>query len=93
MLTGKFFFKASGKATAAGNTDGFVKVVVDKKTDLILGCHMCGDNVTEMIAEIATACEKGMTAREVAAAIHPHPTMSEGVMEALEAAHGEAVHG
>jgi dihydrolipoamide dehydrogenase len=54
---------------------------------------MCGDNVTEMIAEIATAREKGRTAREVAAAIHPHPTMSEGVMEALEAAYGEAVHG
>ena len=93
ILVGKFFFKASGKATAAGNTDGFVKVVVDKKTDLILGCHMCGDNVTEMIAEMVVAREKGLTAREVAHAIHPHPTMSEAVMEALEAAYGEAVHG
>ncbi|MBR4505466.1 MAG: dihydrolipoyl dehydrogenase [Bacteroidales bacterium] len=90
---GKFFFKASGKATAAGNTDGFVKVVVDAKSDEILGCHMCGDNVTEMIAEIVAAREQGLTARQVAQAIHPHPTMSEAVMEALEAAHGEAIHG
>lgn len=93
VKVGKFFFKASGKATAAGSTDGFVKVVVDAKSDLILGCHMCGDNVTEMIAEIVAAREAGLTAREVAAAIHPHPTMSEAVMEALEGAHGEAIHG
>lgn len=93
VKVGKFFFKASGKATAAGNTDGFVKIVADAKTDLILGCHMCGDNVTEMIAEAVVAREKGMTARELAQAIHPHPTMSEGVMEALEAVHGEAIHG
>jgi len=93
VKVGKFFFKASGKATAAGNTDGFVKIVADAKTDLILGCHMCGDNVTEMIAEAVVAREKGITARQLAQAIHPHPTMSEGVMEALEAVHGEAIHG
>ena len=93
VLVGKFFFKASGKATAAGNTDGFVKVVVDRATGLILGCHMCGDNVTEMIAEIVAAREAGLTAHQVAAAIHPHPTMSEAVMEALEAAYGQAIHG
>ena len=93
VKVGKFFFKASGKATAAGATDGFVKVVLDAKTDLILGCHMCGAGVTEMIAEIVAAREAGLTARQVAAAIHPHPTMSEAVMEALEAAHGEAIHG
>lgn len=92
VRVGKFFFKASGKATAAGNTDGFVKVVVDAKTDLILGAHLCGDNVTEMISELVAAREQGITARQLAAAIHPHPTMSEGVMEALEAAHGEAIH-
>ncbi len=92
VKVGKFFFKASGKATAAGNTDGFVKVVVDAKTDLILGAHLCGDNVTEMISELVAAREQGITARQLAAAIHPHPTMSEGVMEALEAAHGEAIH-
>ncbi len=81
---GKFFFKASGKATAAGNTDGFVKVLVDKQTDEILGCHMCGDNVTEMIASIVAARENGMTATQLRGAIHPHPTMSEAVTEALK---------
>ena len=93
VKTGKFFFKASGKATAAGNTDGFVKIVADAKTDQILGAHMCGDNVTEMIAEVVAAREAGLTVRQLASAIHPHPTMSEAVMEALEAVHGEAVHG
>ena len=93
VKVGKFFFKASGKATAAGNTDGFVKIVADAKSDLILGAHLCGENVTEMISELVAAREAGLTARQVAEAIHPHPTMSEAVMEALEAVHGEAVHG
>ena len=93
ILVGKFFFKASGKATAAGNTDGFIKMVIDKNTDEILGCHMCGDNVTEMIAGMVTARENGLTAKQVAGAIHPHPTMSEAVMEAIESAYGCAIHG
>ncbi len=93
VKTGKFFFKASGKATAAGNNDGFIKMVIDKNTDLILGAHMCGDNVTEMIAGIVTARQNGLTAKQVAASIHPHPTMSEAVMEAIEAAYGKAIHG
>lgn len=93
ILVGKFFFKASGKATAAGNTDGFIKMIIDKNTDEILGCHMCGDNVTEMIAGIVSARENGLTAKQVAGAIHPHPTMSEAVMEAIEAAYGKAIHG
>ena len=93
VLVGKFFFKASGKATAAGNTDGFIKMVIDKNTDDILGCHMCGDNVTEMIAGIVAARENHLTAKQVAGAIHPHPTMSEAVMEAIEAAYGCAIHG
>ena len=93
ILVGKFFFKASGKATAAGNTDGFIKMVIDKNTDEILGCHMCGDNVTEMIASIVVARENGLTAKQVAGSIHPHPTMSEAVMEAIEAAYGCAIHG
>lgn len=93
IRVGKFFFKASGKATAAGNTDGFIKMVIDKNTDEILGCHMCGDNVTEMIAGIVSARENGLTAKQVAGAVHPHPTMSEAVMEAIEAAYGEAIHG
>lgn len=93
ILVGKFFFKASGKATAAGNTDGFVKMIIDKNTDEILGCHLCGDNVTEMIAGIVAARENGLTAKQVAGAVHPHPTMSEAIMEAIEAAYGCAIHG
>lgn len=92
VLVGKFFFKASGKATAAGNNDGFVKMVIDKNTDRILGAHLCGDNVTEMIAELVAARQNGLTAKQVAHAIHPHPTMSEAVMEAIEAAYGKAIH-
>ena len=93
ILVGKFFFKASGKATAAGNTDGFVKVIIDKNTDQILGAHLCGDNVTEMIAGLVSARQNGLTARQVAGSIHPHPTMSEAIMEAIEAAYGKAIHG
>ncbi len=93
VLVGKFFFKASGKATAAGNNDGFIKMVIDKKTDLILGAHLCGDNVTEMIAGLVAARQNGLTAKQVAGSVHPHPTMSEGIMEAIEAAYGKAIHG
>lgn len=93
VLVGKFFFKASGKATAGGNTDGFIKMVIDKQTDEILGAHMCGDNVTEMIASIVVARQNGLKAHQVAGSIHPHPTMSEAVMEAIEAAYGKAIHG
>lgn len=80
---GKFMFMASGKATAAGNRDGFVKVVLDAKDNKILGCSMIGDNVTEMIEEIVIARENGLTAQQLIDAVHPHPTMSEAVMEAL----------
>lgn len=93
VLVGKFFFKASGKATAAGNNDGFIKMVIDRNTDEILGAHMCGDNVTEMISSIVVARQNGLTAKQVAGSIHPHPTMSEAVKEAIEAAYGEAIHG
>ena len=93
VRVGKFFFKASGKATAAGNTDGFVKVVIDAKTDLILGCHLCGDNVTEMISGLVVARQNGLTAKQIASSVHPHPTMSEAIMEAIEAAYGKAIHG
>lgn len=92
VLVGKAFFKASGKATAAGNTDGFIKMVIDKNTDQILGAHMTGDNVTEMIASIVVARQNGLTAKQVAGSVHPHPTMCESVAEAIEAAYGEAVH-
>ncbi len=84
---GKTFFRASGRATAAGNNEGFVKVLIDRQTDRILGCHLCGDNVTEMIAEIVVARQNGLTAHQVVESIHPHPTMSESVREAIEAAY------
>ncbi|MDR1005401.1 MAG: dihydrolipoyl dehydrogenase [Bacteroidales bacterium] len=90
---GKFMYMASGKASAAGNRDGFVKVVIDVDTDKILGCSMIGDNVTEMIYQIVTARQADLTAHQVIEAVAPHPTMSEGVMEALEAAFGKAIHG
>jgi dihydrolipoamide dehydrogenase len=93
VRVGKFMYMASGKAAASGNRDGFVKVVIDAKTDEILGCSMIGDNVTEMIAEIVVARQKGLKAEEVASTIHPHPTMSEAVMEAIEAAYNKAIHG
>ncbi len=92
ILVGKFPFTASGKATASGNRDGFVKIIIDKKTDLILGCHLVGDTVTEMIAGIVTARQNGLTAKQVAHSIHPHPSMSEAIMEAVEQAYGEAIH-
>ena len=92
IKVGKFPFTASGKATAAGNRDGMIKVVFDAKTNQLLGCHMVGDNVTEMIAEAVVARKAGMTAHQLLSSIHPHPTMSEAVKEAVEAAYGEAIH-
>ncbi|MDR0436696.1 MAG: dihydrolipoyl dehydrogenase [Bacteroidales bacterium] len=92
IKVGKFPFTASGKATAAGNRDGFVKVVFDAKTDELLGCHMIGDNVTEMIAEAVIIREKNVKSHEILSAVHPHPTMSEALMEAVAAAYGQAVH-
>ena len=93
VRVGKFMYMASGKAAASGNRDGFVKVVIDKDTDRILGCHMIGDNVTEMIEEMVLARQSGIKACELVEAVHPHPTMSEAVMEAVEAAYGKAIHG
>lgn len=89
---GKFPFTASGKATAAGMRDGLVKLVFDAQTDKLLGAHMVGGTVTEMVAEPTLAMALGATAKELIATIHPHPTLSEGVMEAAAAAHGEAIH-
>lgn len=89
---GKFPFTASGKATAAGNRDGMIKVIFDAKTNLLLGCHMVGDNVTEMISEAVILRKAQMKAEDILSSIHPHPTMSEAVKEAVEAAYGEAIH-
>ena len=80
------------KATAAGDRDGFVKLIFDAKTDRLLGAHMMGANVTEMLAEPTLAKALGATAHQIVATVHPHPTMSEAVMEAAEAALGHAVH-
>jgi dihydrolipoamide dehydrogenase len=88
---GKFPFIASGKAVASGATDGFVKVIYDAKYGEFLGCHMIGMNVTEMIAEVVVARKLETTAHEILNAVHPHPTMSEGLKEATAAAYGEAI--
>ena len=88
---GKFPFMASGKASAAGATDGFVKVIYDAKYGEFLGAHMIGYNVTELIAEVSVARKLETTYHEILNASHPHPTMSEGVKEATAAAYGEAI--
>ena len=90
IKVGKFPFIASGKASAAGATEGFVKVIYDAKYGEFLGCHMIGSNVTEMIAEAVVARKLETTAHEILNAIHPHPTMSEGLKEATAVAYGEA---
>ncbi len=89
---GKFPFSASGKANAAGHSDGFVKVIFDKKYGEWLGCHMVGYNVTEMIAEVIAARKLETTAHEIIKSVHPHPTMSEAIMEATAAAYNEVIH-
>ena len=92
LRIGKFPFTASGKASAAGNRDGFVKVIFDAKYGEWLGCHMIGDNVTEMIAEAVVARKLETTGHEIIKSVHPHPTMSEAVMEAVAAAYDEVIH-
>ena len=89
---GKFPFSASGKASAAGAKDGFVKLVFDKKYGEILGAHMIGANVTEMIAEIVAIRKLETTGHELIKTVHPHPTMSEAIMEAAAAAYDEVIH-
>ena len=91
-MVGKFPFTASGKATAAGARDGFVKLVVDVPTDKVLGAHLVGDNVSEMIGGIVAARNLGITAKQLAGSMFPHPTMSEAIMEAAAAVHSEAIH-
>ena len=91
IKVGKFPFMASGKASAAGATEGFVKVIYDAKYGEFLGCHMIGTNVTEIIAEAVVARKLETTAHEILNAVHPHPTMSEGLKEATAAAYGEAI--
>ena len=92
LKIGKFPFSASGKASASGSKEGFVKVIFDAKYGEWLGCHMVGANVTEMIAEVVVARKLETTGMEIIKSIHPHPTMSEAIMEATAAAYGEVIH-
>lgn len=92
IKVGKFPFTASGKASAAGHKQGFVKVIFDAKYGEWLGAHLIGANVTEMIAEVVVARKLETTGHEIIKSIHPHPTMSEAIMEAAAAAYGEVIH-
>lgn len=92
VKVGKFPFSASGKAAGLGHEEGFVKVVFDAKYGEWLGCHMIGSHVTELIAEAVVARDLETTGHEIISAVHPHPTMSEAVMEAAAEAYGEGVH-
>jgi dihydrolipoamide dehydrogenase len=92
IKVGKFPFSASGKAQASGTTDGFVKVIFDAKYGEWLGCHMIGAGVTDMIAEAVVARKLETTGHEILKTIHPHPTMSEAVMEAVAVAYDEVIH-
>ncbi|MBI2270970.1 MAG: dihydrolipoyl dehydrogenase [Bacteroidetes bacterium] len=92
LKIGKFPFSASGKAKAAGAPEGFVKLIFDAKYGELLGAHMIGANVTEMIAEIVSVRKLETTGHEIIKTVHPHPTMSEAIMEAAAAAYGEVIH-
>jgi len=92
IRVGKFPFSASGKASAGGHKDGFVKVIFDKKYGEWLGCHMVGEGVTDLIAEAVVARNLETTGMEVLKSVHPHPTMSEAVMEAVAQAYDECIH-
>ena len=92
ILIGKFPFSASGKAKTSGNSEGFIKVIFDKKYGEWLGCHMIGEGVTDMIAEAVLGRKLETTGYEILKTVHPHPTMSEAVMEAVADAYGEVIH-
>ncbi len=92
LKIGKFPFSASGKATAAGNNDGFIKLIFDAKLGELLGAHFIGDNVTEMIAEMVVTKTLEGTGHELIKSVHPHPSMSEAIMEAAAAAYDEVIH-
>jgi len=92
ILVGKYPFTASGKATASGAREGFIKVIFDAKYGEWLGAHMIGENVTELIAEVVVARKLETTGREIIESVHPHPTISESIMEAVAQAYGECIH-
>lgn len=92
IRVGKFPFTASGKASASGSKEGFVKLIFDAAYGELLGAHMIGANVVEMISELVVARKLETTAHEIIKSVHPHPTMSEAIMEAAAAAYGEVIH-
>lgn len=91
-IVGKFPFTALGRALLAGETEGFVKIVADKKSDVVLGVHIVGAEASDMISEAALAIEMGATLEDIGFTVHPHPTLPESIMEAAEAAKGKAIH-
>jgi dihydrolipoamide dehydrogenase len=92
IRTGRFLFRGLGKAHAIGEIAGFIKVIADEATDRIVGAHIVGPHASDLIHEYAVAMQNGLTARDIARTIHAHPTLSEGLMEAAEDVHGEAIH-
>ena len=92
IKTGRFQFRALGKAHAIGEISGFIKIIADASTDRILGGHIIGPHASDLIHEIVVAMHRGLTAGDIADSIHAHPTLSEGIMEAAEDVHGEAIH-
>ena len=92
IKVGKFPLRALGKAVAIGQTDGFVKIIFDEKYGELLGCHIIGANATDLISEISLARDLETTYNEILKSIHPHPTLSEAIMEATADALGEAIH-
>ncbi len=91
-VVGKCPFAANGRALTTGDSAGFVKIIADRKTDRILGAHMVGPDVSNLIAEVALAIELGATAKDLANTVHAHPTLPETLMEAAESVHGKAIH-
>jgi dihydrolipoamide dehydrogenase len=92
LKVGKFPFTANGKAVGAGHPEGFVKMIYDEKYGELLGCHIIGHNATEMIAEVVSARTLETTGHEIMESMHPHPTLSEAVMEASRVAYGEPIN-
>ncbi len=92
IIVGKFSFKASGKASAIGYDAGLIKFIIDKKTDYVLGCHMIGPDVTELVAEVGLAITSKISSRDIIHTIHAHPTLSEGIMEASGNAYGVSIN-
>ena len=92
VVTGKFPYAALGRAMSTNETDGFVKLIADRKTDVLIGGEIVGADASSLIAEIALAVEMGAAVQDVALTVHAHPTFPEAIMEAAKAIHGEAVH-